>query len=171
MGQDKIVTSLIIQEEINEALNENSSLGIVDYSMDYLVGFENSSSPEDVDSKEYFSEFKKSKFKLNEQWDSIITLNAKIIDYNDDIVTCDCLIDRDLIILETRDFPINIFSHLNLDVNKFIKIKIKEKGGSIRFDILSGEKSIDKTKFNVEEDIRSLDSFQGNSNFKYLIED
>lgn len=90
-------------------------------------------------------------FLLNENWDSSISLDAKVTEIHKDHVICICLIDRRSKLFEERIFPKSQLSHLDLKIGSLLVINIKSKAGSFRFDILDGSGLVDDHSFQLDE--------------------
>lgn len=95
--------------------------------------------------------FENNGFISAESWDETITLSARILQITTSTISCECIIDKENKEFEIRNFPKNLFSHLNLDSTKFIIIKLKNKPGSMRIDIFNGDKIIDKSIFDTKD--------------------
>ena len=76
-------------------------------------------------------------FISGETWNKVINLHSKIVQVTKESVSCECLIDKENQVFDTRTFPKELFSHLDtLAEGQLILINIKTKPGSSRIDIL-----------------------------------
>ncbi len=110
------------------------------------------------DSQLFFKNlFKDKETILNENWQKNETIQAKVINLNENEVFVDCLIDQENKIFQNRTFPISLFHNLtNLRVNKPVLIKTRLKPGAIRMDIYPGEGIVNLQLFTIEENWDSL---------------
>lgn len=98
---------------------------------------------------------------LNEKWDNSYLLSARISSISESFVCCEVIINRKDNVTQIRKYPIIQFNHLSsLRVGKTIKIKINEKPGSFRVDILDGANT------GIEKEFESMISRDKLSNFK-----
>lgn len=80
-------------------------------------------------------------FVSNEIWSKSFNLHARITKILKEKITCECVIDRENQLFETRSFPILLFNHLpKKEVNYPIIVSIKTRPGSTRIDIRDGKK-------------------------------
>lgn len=98
---------------------------------------------------------------LNEKWDNSYLLSARINSVSETFVCCEVIINRKDNDTQIRKYPIKQFNHLSsLKLGKTIKIKINEKPGSFRVDILDGANT------GIEKEFESMVSWDKLSNFK-----
>ncbi len=98
-------------------------------------------------------------FLSNEPWDKVQNIHSRVLKISKDMVTCECLIDKEKNIFENRNFPKYLFNHIEkLNNNPYIILTIKSKTGSTRIDILDGEKLVDKKRFELKD---SWDDLEG----------
>jgi len=91
-------------------------------------------------------------FIINENWQESLIFHAKIINITNEIVVCECLIDKENLTFQSRNFPRSLFEHIyGLCVGKFVFIKILSKPGSSRIDITDGKNFINKTYFDIND--------------------
>lgn len=94
-----------------------------------------------------------------ENWNKVINLHSKVAQITKDIVSCECLIDKENQIFEVRNFTKEMFSHLdNLFEGKLILVSIKTKPGSSRIDIHNGDGLVDENLFNLEDEWKDLEN-------------
>jgi hypothetical protein len=93
--------------------------------------------------------FDKNGFISSEAWEQSITLQARILEHNSEIISCECLINQENKEFELREFPAYLFANLNLKSTEFVLIKLRQKPGSSRIDIYNGEKIINKSIFEI----------------------
>lgn len=102
------------------------------------------------------SELQQRGFVTNESWESIEQIQAKIIQSNKEIVHCECLLDKETLFFQVRKFPISLFSHLELYNGKPIIIKIRNKAGASRMDILEGKGIVNTDLFDLNDSWEEL---------------
>lgn len=96
---------------------------------------------------------------LNEKWTKIINIQSIIISFNTDLVQCECLIDKDEKLFETRSFPSIVFDNIpNLAKEKPVLISIKSKPGSIKIDVIDGKNFVDKSLFETNKTWEQLEN-------------
>lgn len=104
---------------------------------------------------------------LNEKWSNIINLQALIVSIDKDLIQCECLIDKENKLFETRTFPLIIFNTMkNLHIGQPILISIKSKPGSIRIDVNDGKSFVDKSLFEANADLEKLEAKFMKANLK-----
>lgn len=97
---------------------------------------------------------------ISETWDSQIMLHAKVYAIDQQVVSCDCIIDEESRLMERRSFPRTLFDNLaNLAEGSLVIVDIKQKAGSMRIDIKNGKGIVDAQKFEIEHLIDSLKDF------------
>ncbi len=95
-----------------------------------------------------------------EQWESSISLDARVFHMDEKSVSCDCIIDPDENLFEKRIFPRQLFDHLfELSTGRFVVIKIRSKKGAMRIDITDGRGIVAPEKFEMEDMWESLKEF------------
>ncbi|MDD3878140.1 MAG: hypothetical protein PHT69_16090 [Bacteroidales bacterium] len=113
-----------------------------------------------IDYKKYITEsFKSRGFISSEKWDKTFNISSKIISYDKQIVVCECLIDKENNIFESRTFPRNLFDHID-DFSKspYVLLTIKSKIGSTRIDVIRGEGIVNKEAFKLKDNWDRIDS-------------
>ena len=76
----------------------------------------------------------------NDGWTASILVSGKIIKHNSDSVTCECITSLLKGTTEVRDFPSILFDHLKPLLEGYpVKIKVSQKKGSIRYDVIDGK--------------------------------
>lgn len=99
-----------------------------------------------------FSDFKRKGFLITEQWEKTEIISGKIISFDRNSVCCDCILDKENKVFETREFPIKLFQNIKeISENIPVIIKIKIKKGSIRFDVIDGNGIVDLELFSLKE--------------------
>lgn len=89
---------------------------------------------------------------LKEAWLNEFNIPSRIVAVSKDIVQCECVIDADEKVFETRAFPKVVFEHLpNLEKNRTVMVSIKSKKGSIRIDVVDGKGLVDEKLFYMDD--------------------
>lgn len=104
--------------------------------------------------KEKISEltFKNRGFISTEKWSKSINLHSRIIQITKHQVTCECVLDKENLIFETRTFSRELFEHLrNIKEKHPILISIRTKAGSSRIDIYEGKGVVNEKLFEINE--------------------
>ena len=149
----------IRQTEID---NYGSFENLTDFLKDFFSDIEVESSKEEVKSEKSIisepeftissEEFSKRGFISGESWDKTINIHSRILQTTKEFVTCECIIDKENKIFQTRTFPAFLFSHIKpLRSKKLILIKIRSKAGSSRVDIYDGQKLVDPMLFDIKD--------------------
>lgn len=106
----------------------------------------------ETESTIYTEEFYRKGFISGESWDKTINIHSRILQVSKEFVTCECIIDKEEKIFQTRTFPAFLFSHIeSLQSKKPILVKIRSKAGSSRVDIYDGKKLVDLTLFDLKD--------------------
>lgn len=96
-------------------------------------------------------------FVSNEIWIKSFNLNARITKILKGRITCECVIDKENKLFETRSFPILLFNHLpKIEINHPIIISIKTRPGSTRIDIRDGHNIVDLSIFDLTDGWKEL---------------
>jgi hypothetical protein len=96
-------------------------------------------------------------FVSNEVWAKSFNLNARITKVLKDRITCECVIDKENKLFETRSFPRLLFDHLpKREVNHPIIVSIKTRPGSTRIDIRDGHNIVDLSIFDLTDGWKEL---------------
>ncbi|WP_040254121.1 hypothetical protein [Psychroserpens mesophilus] len=96
--------------------------------------------------------FKNKETILNENWDSVESIQSKVISFNEESVYVDCLLDEELKYFESRVFPRKLFNNVtDLDNDIPILMKIKTKPGSFRIDIYPGKGLVNLDLFDLKD--------------------
>ncbi len=83
---------------------------------------------------------KNKEFILNEKWNKISMVSARVLKITNEFVVCECLINKEDSIYECRQFAKKFLEHISdLEENYYLLIKISEKEGSFRIDIYNGK--------------------------------
>lgn len=98
---------------------------------------------------------------LNEKWDNSYLLSGRINALSENFVSCETIIDKVHKETQIRNYPIKQFAHLPfLKVGKTVKIKINEKPGSFRIDIIDGSNT------GIEKEFESMQNWDQLNDFK-----
>jgi hypothetical protein len=98
-------------------------------------------------------------FVLNENWKNTKNIESRILKADQNLVTCECVIDKENKIFETRVFPRELFGHIKkVTFGTLVMVVVKSKIGSSRIDIINGENMINKSTFDLVDDWESLKS-------------
>lgn len=96
-------------------------------------------------------------FIVNETWETNEMIKSRVVNYDEEFVYLDCIVDLDMMLFEHRQFPRNMFSNFKtLNAGDLVMIKIKSNPGSLRIDIYSGRGIISPDLFNINDDIEKL---------------
>jgi hypothetical protein len=106
--------------------------------------------------QEVLTQFIPRNFIAYEEWVNIENIFARILSKSDDIVSCECLIDKENLEFQIRNFPIILFKNINMKINEFVLITIKTKEGSSRIDIRNGNGIVDETYFDINDEWEEL---------------
>ena len=101
-----------------------------------------------------FSHLKSIQF---ETWQTYNNIQAKVVSYNKDVVTCECLLDETEMILENRQFQASLFDHLKVSIDMLVLISIKSKPGSIKMDVYKGQGFTNPKLFGLGKEDVDLD--------------
>jgi hypothetical protein len=102
-------------------------------------------------------DFKHQGFFSNEAWTKSFNLHARISKVAKTKVTCECVVDRENKLFETRTFPNILFDHLqNKEINHPVIVSIKTKPGSTRIDIRDGKNIVDLSIFDLNDGWKEL---------------
>ncbi len=103
----------------------------------------------------------RSGFILNEKWENSYLLSGRINSISEDFVSCEIIIDKDNKETQIRKYPIKQLQHLpSISIGKTIKIKINEKPGSFRLDIIDG------TNTGIEKEFENMSNWDELENFE-----
>lgn len=105
------------------------------------------------DSIEFLADFNKGNFNLlKENWEKEEFLHARVTLISENIIYVDCIIDKNLNIIENRAFDKIMFRNIpGLKVFSPVIINIKQKPGSIRIDIKNGKGIVEEKRFSIHE--------------------
>lgn len=109
------------------------------------------------DSESYNPNLSHRDFIMNESWDKTLNISSRIMHITKDSVSCECVIDRENKVFQTRQFPRELFEHIEpLESQRLVIIKIRSKIGSSRIDIYNGENLVDASLFEIKDNWDSL---------------
>lgn len=105
--------------------------------------------------------FYRKKF-FKESWDKILFIDGKIDSVKEDYIKVACLMDEQNVKFKEKIFPRNLLNHIYpLNEDKFIRIKISQKQGSVRYDIFDADGlNINKKAFTAEKLWKELENFE-----------
>lgn len=125
-----------------------------------ISNLENSPFINSTNKPETLDGWEKKGFLLNERWDNIFNIQSRVIQISKNEIVCECIIDPETNHFEKRIFDRILFDNLpNLEVGTFVLLSIQTKKGSSRIDIYKGDGIVDKSKFNLLEQLKSLEGF------------
>ena len=102
-------------------------------------------------------EFRQQGFYLNELWDNSYNLHARITKITKERVTCECVVDKENKLFETRSFPALLFKHLRKNqVGNPVIVSIKTRPGSTRIDIRDGKNIVNLSIFDLKDGWNNL---------------
>ena len=94
---------------------------------------------------------------LRENWEINENIQARIVRFDTNEVLVDCLIDPENTIIQSRNFPIDLFKNFHpLKEGKPVIIKTRLKPGAMRIEVHPGK------------GIVNMDSFENHDNWKSL---
>lgn len=106
----------------------------------------------------FLETFRHRGFLSNEPWDSVQNFQGRVVKSEGSLVTCELLLDKNNVYIESRVFSKNLFSHIsNLNNNPFVIVTLKEKQGSSRIDIIDGEMQVQKEYFATKNLLDMMD--------------
>jgi len=102
-------------------------------------------------------DFRHQGFISNEIWSKSFNLHARITKILKNRITCECVIDKENQLFETRSFPTLLFDHLpKKEINHPIIVSIKTRPGSTRIDIRDGRNIVDLSIFDLKAGWKEL---------------
>jgi hypothetical protein len=115
---------------------------------DEKLGLETASrSSEDIMSS---FDFTNRGFVSSEAWVNVEIFNSKVLEVNKEKVTCECLVDQENLLFQTRVFSREMFLHIKkISASMLVQIVVKSKPGSSRIDIIDGKGIVDKRLFEL----------------------
>lgn len=117
----------------------------------------------DEDQSAFFEKlFSYRKVFLNENWDRTLFIDGKINSVEDNFIKVTCLMDEEKLEFKEKIFPKLLLSHIYpLTENKFIRVKISQKMGSIRYDFFDADGfDINKKAFTADDLWEDLENFE-----------
>ncbi len=128
-----------VQEEISslQRTNEKSrDFSSKSFALAEQEKFTESTFPETITNRI----FRQRGFIAFENWTGSFYISSKVINVQKEFVQCECIISKESKILQVREFPILLFNHIfPLQSGTLVKIKISQKPGSTRTDIIDGK--------------------------------
>jgi hypothetical protein len=95
---------------------------------------------------------------FSENWDSTDNLDARILEVRDNRVKLDVLLDRERRQFEERLYPRQLLEGaVNIEVGKYVLIRIFRAQGKIKFTFHNGDGIVDKKMFEDMSRFRDLD--------------
>ncbi|SDB33469.1 hypothetical protein SAMN03097699_0764 [Flavobacteriaceae bacterium MAR_2010_188] len=89
---------------------------------------------------------------LSKKYDSVLTVQCKILNITELEVSLECLVDSDELIFETKTFNLYHFSKIpNLREGQPILLIISERPGVINLEIFSGSGIVDEEVFDTKQ--------------------
>jgi len=77
---------------------------------------------------------------LNENWGFPKLISGRVLKITKDAVSCECLINKEKQLTQLMSFPRILFDNiLELRENSYVKVKISQKPGSIKTEIIDGK--------------------------------
>lgn len=96
---------------------------------------------------------------VNEKWENSYLLSGRISAVTKDFIECETIVDKNAKKTQLRKYPINLFMHLPLQkVGSTVRIKINEKKGSFKIDVIDGSNMGIEKEF---EDISIWNELEG----------
>lgn len=93
-----------------------------------------------------------------EHWESMLTIDARIVEVSSETVVLDCLIDRPRRIIEERELPRNLFEGVvPLAVGSYVVVRLFTRPGKYQATFFDGTKRVDKRPF---EEVPGLDELE-----------
>ncbi|GAA5522329.1 hypothetical protein LQ318_11315 [Aliifodinibius salicampi] len=114
------------------------------------------------DQDSFFSKtFFKSTF-INEKWDDQLFIDGVINAIEDEVIFVNCLMDEENQIFKEKVFPKELLKHVqNLETDKYLRVKISFKAGSMRYDVYDGKGlNINREAFEANQVWDSLNDFE-----------
>jgi hypothetical protein len=68
-------------------------------------------------------------------WKNTDNYSARLIDYSEDTVTIECLVDKENGVYEERCFRSNIFENYKLEIGKLFFLRFFERAGEVKMQI------------------------------------
>jgi hypothetical protein len=93
---------------------------------------------------------------VKENWENVKNYNCKIVDIKDDSIDCEIVIDKDVGEIQRWELALNLFMNVNPRIGNLIILSVKQKAGSIRYDIYKGENLVDPKFFEFKGDMENL---------------
>jgi hypothetical protein len=80
-------------------------------------------------------------------WKLIANISSKLIDFDESLVSLECLLDKEERIYEEREFDIALFNGYNLEIGKLFKVCIYQRENQRMIDIKDDSKLISTDDF------------------------
>lgn len=68
-------------------------------------------------------------------WKNVENISARLIEYYDDTVVLECLIDKEMKIYEEREFRLSLFTDYDLKIGNLFLLRIFERKNEIRIEV------------------------------------
>jgi len=68
-------------------------------------------------------------------WKNVENISARLIEYYDDTVILECLIDKEMKIYEEREFRLSLFTDYDLKIGNLFLLRIFERKNEIRIEV------------------------------------
>jgi hypothetical protein len=112
-------------------------------------------------------------FHLFDSWTKFNNIPARISQITEELIYCECLMDKDTLNFEERAFPKLLFDHISISNGMFILVSIKSKIGSSRVDVYRGDNFFDsslfdKNPFKIKDKWSEIESSQLDTPFEYI---
>ncbi|HED37178.1 MAG TPA: hypothetical protein ENI76_02885 [Ignavibacteria bacterium] len=69
------------------------------------------------------------------RWKNVENISSRVVEYFDDTVILECLIDKDLKIYEEREFGSSLFADYDLETGSLFLLRIFERKNEIRIEV------------------------------------
>ncbi len=69
------------------------------------------------------------------RWKNVENISTRLVEYYDDTVILECLIDKDLKIYEEREFGSSLFADYDLEIGNLFLLRIFERKNEIRIEV------------------------------------
>ena len=87
---------------------------------------------------------------IADTWDSIINVEARVVEIRSETVVLECIVDADKFEFQNRSFEKNFFNGIPILEKYPILIKIFKRKNEVRHLVLSGQGLFDDSKFEID---------------------